>query len=104
MAPIGSAATGVLTVGPMSAAPSSGQPAARRPTRVPLAAAILVLLAARGPAVAAVVIVRPPSSPLRRSPCPHPTFVDDTGTAGVDHTYDGDFDFFVGGGVADVRL
>jgi len=29
-----------------------------------------------------------------------PHFVDDTATSGVDHVYDGDFDFFVGGGVA----
>ncbi len=29
-----------------------------------------------------------------------PRFVDDTTTAGVDHSYDGEFEFFVGGGVA----
>ncbi len=29
-----------------------------------------------------------------------PRFVDETAAAGIDHTYDGDFDFFVGGGVA----
>jgi enediyne biosynthesis protein E4 len=29
-----------------------------------------------------------------------PTFVDVSDSAGVDHVYDGDFDFFVGGGVA----
>ena len=29
-----------------------------------------------------------------------PRFVDETDAAGVDHVYDGDFDFFVGGGVA----
>ena len=29
-----------------------------------------------------------------------PRFVDDTTNAGVDHTYDGEFEFFVGGGVA----
>ena len=29
-----------------------------------------------------------------------PHFVDDTTTAGIDHTYDGEFEFFVGGGVA----
>jgi hypothetical protein len=31
---------------------------------------------------------------------PIPTFVDDTATSGVTHRYDGDFAFFVGGGVA----
>jgi hypothetical protein len=29
-----------------------------------------------------------------------PTFVEESASAGVDHTYDGDFDFYVGGGVA----
>lgn len=29
-----------------------------------------------------------------------PQFVDDTAAAGVEHTYDGEFEFFVGGGVA----
>lgn len=29
-----------------------------------------------------------------------PRFVDETNSAGVDHVYDGEFDFFVGGGVA----
>jgi hypothetical protein len=29
-----------------------------------------------------------------------PHFVDDTATAGIDHSYDGEFEFFVGGGVA----
>ncbi len=31
---------------------------------------------------------------------PPPRFVDETGHAGLDHTYDGEFTFFVGGGVA----
>ncbi len=31
---------------------------------------------------------------------PPPVFVDETSTAGVEHSYDGDFEFFVGGGVA----
>lgn len=29
-----------------------------------------------------------------------PRFVDDSASAGIEHTYDGDFEFFVGGGVA----
>src|SRR4051794_21610698 len=29
-----------------------------------------------------------------------PRFVDDTAAAGVDHSYTGEFDYFVGGGVA----
>ena len=52
------------------------------------------------------------SSPARsRSCCPSraavgrrapisPRFVDETTVAGIDHTYDGEFEFFVGGGVA----
>ncbi len=31
---------------------------------------------------------------------PVPTFVEQTRTAGIQHTYDGDFEYFVGGGVA----
>jgi hypothetical protein len=33
-------------------------------------------------------------------PAGAPRFVEETATAGVDHVYDGEFDFFVGGGVA----
>ncbi|MET0831424.1 MAG: hypothetical protein ABWY62_03515, partial [Acidimicrobiia bacterium] len=33
-------------------------------------------------------------------PAGAPHFVEETATAGVDHVYDGEFDFFVGGGVA----
>ena len=29
-----------------------------------------------------------------------PSYVDDTTEAGIDHVYDGEFEFFVGGGVA----
>ena len=29
-----------------------------------------------------------------------PRFVDDTAAAGIDHRYDGEFEYFVGGGVA----
>jgi hypothetical protein len=31
---------------------------------------------------------------------PPPTFVDETASSGINHVYDGDFEFFVGGGVA----
>ena len=34
----------------------------------------------------------------RRAPAPH--FVDDTSASGIDHRYDGEFEYFVGGGVA----
>ena len=35
-----------------------------------------------------------------RPPPVAPHFVDDTASAGIDHRYDGEFEFFVGGGVA----
>ena len=31
---------------------------------------------------------------------PAPHFVDDTSASGIDHRYDGEFEYFVGGGVA----
>ncbi len=41
-----------------------------------------------------------PSAPSTEPSSPPPRFVDDTATSGVEHVYDGEFDFFVGGGVA----
>ena len=40
------------------------------------------------------------SAGCRPGPRRPPRFVDETAAAGVDHTYDGDFPYFVGGGVA----
>ena len=37
---------------------------------------------------------------LPEAASPPPQFVDESGSAGVDHVYDGDFEYFVGGGVA----
>jgi enediyne biosynthesis protein E4 len=54
-----------------------------------VAASLLVLAAVDGRAGAQ------PATAL-----PAPTYVEETATAGVDHTYDGDVHFFVGGGVA----
>ena len=65
----------------MSAVPSSGQTAARRPTRVPLAVAILVLLVVAAVVVTAVVVMRPTAGPSAVA-LPPPTFVDDSATAG----------------------
>ncbi len=39
-------------------------------------------------------------APRRRARWPAPHFVDETTASGIDHTYDGDFRFAVGGGVA----
>ncbi|HSJ83087.1 MAG TPA: CRTAC1 family protein [Acidimicrobiia bacterium] len=40
------------------------------------------------------------NSDLPASASPPPRFVEESGGAGVEHVYDGEFDFFVGGGVA----
>lgn len=49
--------------------------------------------------VAVVVVVRSSGSDdVATVAVPH--FVDETGAAGIDHSYDGDADFFVGGGIA----
>jgi len=63
--------------------------------RLPLAG----LLAA---AVAAAAVVagalRPVAAPVAALPAPH--FVEEAMAAGIDHAYGGEFEFFVGGGVA----
>lgn len=40
------------------------------------------------------------TDPIPAEAFPGPTFVSDGAASGVDHVYDGDFEFFVGGGVA----
>ncbi len=53
--------------------------------------------------VGAFVLVRAPWSTDDAQPpiaAPAPTFVDETSDAGVEHSYSGEFEFFVGGGVA----
>ena len=63
-----------------------------RPSRrVALAAGVLVLVAV---AATGVVLRRGDDGP----PVPH--FVDEAAAAGVEHIYDGEYPFFVGGGVA----
>jgi hypothetical protein len=57
------------------------------------AAAVLVAVAA----VAAALVLRQPT-PTAAGPAPH--FVDETAGSGVDLTYDGEYPFAVGGGVA----
>src|SRR5688500_10994599 len=64
--------------------------------------ALLVVVAA----LAAVALGRlpgPGDAPAGSGPVPAavlPRFVEETATAGVEHSYDGEFEFFVGGGVA----
>ena len=62
-----------------------------RPRRVVLAAGVLVLGAA---AVTGIALRRGDDGPAT------PLFVDEAAAAGIDHVYDGEFPFFVGGGVA----
>lgn len=54
-------------------------------------------LAVVAAAIGAAAIMRPPT-PTRALAVPH--FVEETAVAGIDHRYDGEFEFFVGGGVA----
>jgi hypothetical protein len=71
---------------------------ARRSRRVPWWAFVTaVAIIAAG---AAFVVTAQTSSEAPATAAPPPRFVDDTPASGVDHAYTGDFDFFVGGGVA----
>lgn len=58
----------------------------------------LILLVLIGGAAVVVLAMRSgPAAPTEAMDPPN--FVEETSTAGIDHTYDGDFEFFVGGGV-----
>ncbi len=63
-----------------------------------LAAGVLVGAIGTGLIVALVLAWIRGDAPSE--PGPAPLFVDETGTSGVDHVYDGEFQFFVGGGIA----
>ena len=54
-------------------------------------------LIAAGLAMGAVAVL---GSDLPDAASPPPRFVDESAKAGVDHVYDGEFEYFVGGGVA----
>jgi hypothetical protein len=81
--------------GRVSASPSQRG----RPTRAVglLAVAVVVAVAAGAVAVGVLATSRPPT-PTEALPAPR--FVEEATAAGLDHVYDGDFTFFVGGGVA----
>jgi enediyne biosynthesis protein E4 len=75
---------------------------ARRPSRVwsrllRLGLGVLVGAAVAQAGVLALDVGADRSPPAAMEP---PRFVDETAAAGLDHVYDGDFGFFVGGGVA----
>jgi hypothetical protein len=74
-------------------------PSGRRRRSWWLATAVAAIVAV-GAAVAAVAASRSGGSAASAAVGEAPTFVDDTAGSGVEHPYVGDFDFFVGGGVA----
>ncbi len=70
----------------------------RSPRRV--VGAVVVVMAA-GLRIALVLLVwHPGRSASSATAAPPPRFTEEASAAGIDHTYAGDFEFFVGGGVA----
>ena len=78
------------------APPASGDTTARRRRPWWMVAAPVVVLVGVG----ALVVSAQGTDSSEASAAPPPRFVDDTADSGVDHAYTGDFDYFVGGGVA----
>ncbi|MFH0751643.1 MAG: CRTAC1 family protein [Chloroflexota bacterium] len=68
----------------------------RRTARLALGAAVLGLVAI-GAALAAMALGGPAAPTEAMAP---PRYVEEAAAAGIEHAYDGDFTFFVGGGVA----
>ena len=64
----------------------------RRPWLVAVGALLVVVLG-----LIATIAVATGNGPAATAP---PLFVAEEASAGIDHVYDGDFEFFVGGGVA----
>ena len=87
--------TAMTTPDPI-APPASGDTTARRRLRWWMVAAPVVVLVGVG----ALVVSAQGTDGSEASAAPPPRFVDGTADSGVDHAYTGDFDFFVGGGVA----
>jgi hypothetical protein len=77
----------------------TGSPPRRRPRGRVLAIAAGGLVLVTAGAVAAVAM-GVPGAATGQAPAIVPQFVDETSSAGVGHAYDGDFEFYVGGGVA----
>jgi hypothetical protein len=77
------------------------RPTRRRPSRGLVAiggAAVVLAIATMAVGIGGQLPTgRPTASP---EPLPAPTFVEEAEAAGVQHAYDGEFSFFVGGGVA----
>jgi hypothetical protein len=66
-----------------------------RPVRIAIAAGVVLLAAT---AVGATIMAPGPATPMTAAGAPH--FVEQAAEAGIEHGYDGEFMFFVGGGVA----
>ena len=66
-----------------------------RPARIAIAAGVVLLAAT---AVGATIMTTRPAGPSAAAAAPH--FVEQAAAAGLEHRYDGEFMFFVGGGVA----
>jgi hypothetical protein len=70
-----------------------------RPSRTTRVALVAGIVAVAGLGIAVVVLAGTrPVTPTEALPAP--LFVEETAIAGVDHRYDGEFTYFVGGGVA----
>ncbi|HVQ23464.1 MAG TPA: hypothetical protein VMT36_09330, partial [Candidatus Saccharimonadia bacterium] len=70
----------------------------RRPLIVLVALALIVLAVAA--AAVALGAARSGSKDTPTVAAPPPRFVEEAAAAGLDHVYDGEFSYFVGGGVA----
>jgi len=74
---------------------NAGVPASRLNTKVRLTIGVAAVALV---AVAVLAVAMELTAPAAASGPPR--FVDETATSGIDHVYNGDFEFFVGGGVA----
>lgn len=66
-----------------------------RPVRIAITAGVVLLAAT---ALGAAILTAPPATSPEGAGAPH--FVEQAAAAGIEHRYDGEFMFFVGGGVA----
>ena len=83
--------------GPPDARPKAGRPERGRSN------ALWLVLGVIGGALLALAVVLAIGSALKRggeAAAPAPRFVEESTAAGIDHVYDGEFPYFVGGGVA----
>jgi enediyne biosynthesis protein E4 len=96
----GIAALGDTIVQDSTRATSLANPERTRPRPRVAVAAVVALIIVGAALTIALVVARPVQPATPTVALPPPRFVEEAASAGVDHAYDGDFDFFVGGGVA----